>query len=81
MKQGEGAAILVYGSGVLVRSLLEGGLVDEFHLIVCPVVVGKGKRLFSEDSRAALQLTNVYTTATGVAVLTYRPEQVSIPAS
>ncbi|BDP44414.1 pyrimidine reductase (plasmid) [Deinococcus aetherius] len=74
LKQGEGADILIYGSGVLVRALLDHGLLDEFHLIVCPVVVGEGQRLFSEDSRAALQLTNVHATATGVVVLSYQTE-------
>lgn len=75
LKQGEGADILIYGSGVLVRSLLEQGLIDEFRLIVCPVVVGGGRRLFSEDSRAALHLAEARTTATGVVVLTYQAEQ------
>lgn len=75
LKGGEGANILIYGSGVLVRSLLEHGLIDEFHLIVCPVVVGEGRRLFSGESRAALHLEEVQTTATGVVVLSYRPEQ------
>lgn len=75
LKQGEGGTLLIYGSGVLVRSLLERGLIDEFHLIVCPVVVGEGTHLFSGDSRAALHLAKVQTTATGVVVLTYQPEQ------
>ncbi|WP_019586512.1 dihydrofolate reductase family protein [Deinococcus apachensis] len=74
LKQGEGADILIYGSGVLVRSLLEHGLIDELRLIVCPVVVGEGRRLFSQESRAAFQLAEVKTTATGVVVLSYRTE-------
>ncbi|AZI44049.1 dihydrofolate reductase [Deinococcus psychrotolerans] len=79
LKQGEGANVLIYGSGELVRSLLEHHLIDEFHLIVCPVVVGEGRRLFSEDSRAALHLASTHATTTGVIVLSYRTEQPSNP--
>lgn len=75
LKEGEGGSLLIYGSGVLVRSLLEHGLIDELHLIVCPVVVGEGQRLFPGGSRAALHLAEVRTTATGVVVLSYRTEQ------
>lgn len=72
LRQGEGGNVLIYGSGVLVRSLLEHGLLDELHLILCPVVVGEGKSLFGGGQRAALHLGGVEPTATGVAVLSYR---------
>lgn len=81
LKQGEGEDLLIYGSGVLVRALLEHGLIDEFHLIVCPVVVGEGRRLLLEDSRATLHLADTHTTATGVVILTHRSEQPDHPAT
>jgi dihydrofolate reductase len=55
LKQLPGQDILVYGSGQLVRSLLAEGLVDELRLMVHPVVVGAGKRLFEEGTTAALK--------------------------
>jgi dihydrofolate reductase len=66
--------LLVNGSGDLVNQLAAAGLIDEYRLMVYPVVAGAGKRLF--DERAAgvkLALAGSWTTASGVAVLTYRP--------
>ncbi len=72
VKQQPGQHILIYGSGALVRSLLKHDLIDEYRLMVYPVVLGKGKRLFSEDSETTLVLTNSITTDKGVVVLTYQ---------
>ena len=58
----------------LVRSLLQNGLLDELTLMVHPVVVGRGKRLFKEgDDLKRLRLVDSKTTRTGVAMLTYQP--------
>jgi len=73
LKQQEGKDVTVIGSGALVRSLLEDGLLDELRLMVCPVVMGQGKRLFEDGSdRQALELAESETFGTGVVYLTYR---------
>jgi dihydrofolate reductase len=73
LKRQPGGDILVYGSGTLVQMLMDHDLVDEYRLMVFPVVVGSGKRLFKEGSDAALHLVDSTTTGTGVVILTYRP--------
>jgi dihydrofolate reductase len=68
--------ILVYGSTRLVRTLIERGLVDELRLMVHPVVVGAGKRLFGETSaKQPLRLVDTKTVGDGVVILTYEPVQ------
>lgn len=47
LKQGDGGPILVHGSATLAQNLLAAGLVDRYHLLIFPVVLGAGKRLFS----------------------------------
>ena len=74
LKRQTGGDISISGSGSLVRSLLRDGLIDELRLMVHPVVVGSGKRLFEEGSeRIALELVDSRTFSTGVVYLTYRP--------
>ncbi len=74
LKRRPGKDITVLGSGVLVRSLLRDGLLDELRLMVHPVILGGGKRLFEdEEGRKALKLVDSRTFATGVVYLTYRP--------
>lgn len=64
--------IVVHGSARLVQGLLENDLVDELRLMVFPVVLGSGKRLFGETSgKKRLQLTNSKTVGDGVAILIY----------
>ncbi len=53
LKEGEGSDIKVHGSGKLAQDLLKHGLVDELHLITYPITLGKGKKLFNEDTPAA----------------------------
>jgi dihydrofolate reductase len=66
--------IVVHGSAQLVQGLLENGLVDEVRLMVFPVVLGSGKRLFGETSdKHSLKLTDSKIVGDGVAILTYRP--------
>jgi dihydrofolate reductase len=74
LKQQPGKDIVVSGSGTLVRSLLRYGLLDELQLMVHPVVVGPGKRLFEEvEEQVTLELADSRTFATGVVYLIYRP--------
>ncbi|WP_433064746.1 dihydrofolate reductase family protein [Dactylosporangium sp. CS-033363] len=73
-KDKPGGNITVTGSATLVRSLVLAGLADELHLMVCPVVLGAGKRLFDDvGGRAPLRLLASETFPTGVAHLTYGP--------
>jgi dihydrofolate reductase len=74
LKQQPGKNIGVTGSGTLVRSLLENNLLDELQLLVHPIVVGTGKRLFPDGTaQKGLKLANAKTFSTGVLSLTYQP--------
>ena len=66
--------IVVHGSAQLVQALVEHGLVDELRLMVFPVVLGTGKRLFGETGdKRRLRLADSKTVGDGVAILTYEP--------
>jgi len=74
LKAEPGKNIGMSGSATLVRSLLEQGLLDELRLLVHPLVVGKGAKLFPDGSPpVSLELVDSRTFATGVLDLTYRP--------
>ena len=74
LKQQPGKDIEISGSGTLVGSLLQDGLLDELRLMIHPVVVGSGKRLFEEsEKQTALDLVDSKNFSTGVVYLTYRP--------
>ena len=73
LKEQAGGDLLVYGSARLVGTLMERGLVDEYRLMLHPVVLGRGKRLFQDGMQATLRLLDGRTTSTGVALLTYEP--------
>lgn len=74
LKQQPGKNIGVAGSPTLVQSLLQNNLLDELTLMIHPVVVGSGKRLFRDrGDLKRLRLVGSKTTSTGVAILTYRP--------
>jgi dihydrofolate reductase len=69
-----GGDILVAGSGRLVHTLVEHDLVDEYRLMVFPLVLGAGKRLFGNvDRKAALSLVEAKPVGAGVLILVYRP--------
>ena len=64
----------VHGSGALTRWLLDNDLVDEMNLLVCPVIVGKGDRLFAETGRdLALDLVDTRAFPKGITLQVYRP--------
>ena len=74
-KQQPGRSISITGSGTLVRSLLLAHLVDELRLMIHPIVVGRGKRLFEDGGEPkGLELVESTTFSTGVLNLTYAPE-------
>jgi dihydrofolate reductase len=70
----DGGDLLVWGSPSLVKTLLAEGLVDELNLMIEPIVLGGGKRIFPEDGIARpMQLVGCATAGTGVQICTYRP--------
>jgi len=74
LKQQPGKDILVFGSGDLVNALMQHGLVDEFRLMIFPVVVGGGKRLFRDGIESTvLELVDTRAFGSGVVVLHYQP--------
>ena len=74
LKQQEGRDIAMSGSAVLVEWLLGHGLLDELRLMLHPIVVGRGRRLFADGpASTALELVESRTFETGVLDLTYRP--------
>jgi dihydrofolate reductase len=74
LKDETDGVIYVSGSGSLVRGLLEEGLVDELHLFLYPVAVGKGKRLWGDDApMTKLTLVDHEVYQNGVVHLSYSP--------
>jgi dihydrofolate reductase len=73
LKQQPGKDMVVLGSGELVQSLLRRDLVDQFMLLIHPLVLGSGRRLFGDGGApAALRLADTRTTTTGVVIATYQ---------
>jgi len=73
LKNSKGSDIKVWGSSKLVQSLLKNDLVDELWLKIHPVILGKGKKLFDENSApASFTLTNSVITSTGVIIAYYK---------
>lgn len=73
LREEPGGDIVVLGSGVLLQSLIRHGLVDEYTLLIYPLVLGSGRRMFPDGHHAALHLVSSVTTTTGVLIATYRP--------
>jgi dihydrofolate reductase len=73
LKDGPGKDISVVGSSTLVRSLLRAKVLDELHLLVHPIAVGHGARLFDEGETVPLELVSATTFSTGVLHTVYRP--------
>ena len=74
LKAKPGGELQVHGSGELIRWLLDNQLVDEINLLVCPVVLGQGTRLFPDTgSDTALNLVESRSTPKGVTIQVYRP--------
>jgi len=74
LKQSVGGNVVVHGSAQLVQTLLANDLVDELRLMVFPVVLGSGKRLFGATSdQKRMQLVESKTVGDGIAILIYKP--------
>ena len=73
LKEEPGKDLGILGSGELVRSLIPRGLIDEYLLLIHPLVLGSGHRLFPDGSVAPLELVESVTTTTGIVIATYRP--------
>jgi dihydrofolate reductase len=75
LKSNAGQNLLKYGNGPLDATLMEHGLIDEFHLFLTPVAIGKGTHLFeSIDTAPHLRLVDVKRFDSGVLVLVYAPK-------
>jgi dihydrofolate reductase len=75
LRQQPGKDLVVLGSGALIHSLLPHHLIDEFVLLIHPLVLGSGRRLFPDGAAVALRLTDSVTTTTGVVIATYQPAE------
>ena len=74
LKEEPGSDLLILGSGELIRSLIPRNLIDEYVLLIHPLVLGSGQRLFSDRGPVVrLELVDSKTTTTGVVIATYRP--------
>jgi dihydrofolate reductase len=70
----DGGDLLIWGSASLAMTLLADGLVDELNLMIEPIVLGGGKRIFPQDGIARpMRLVKCVTAGTGVQICTYRP--------
>jgi dihydrofolate reductase len=77
LKEGDGGPIVVAGSRTLVHGLMEHDLVDEFRLMIFPVVLGSGARLFPDaPDKTPLELVDTQVFNSGVVVQSYRPQGV-----
>ena len=72
LKQEPGQDIVIHGSPGLIRSLMPHDLIDEYRLLVYPILLGRGKRLFDETGRASLKLAESKVFGTGVVKLLYQ---------
>lgn len=80
LKDGEGPDLLIQGSSLLVQALLANDLIDEFRLLVFPVLLGPGKRLFGEGTLpASLRLVRSRTGANGVVMSVYERVGKTVP--
>ena len=75
LKEQDGPELQVHGSGNLIQTLMRHNLVDQYRLLIFPVVIGSGKRLFSEGTiPSGLKLVDSKVSPTGVVMGTYEPE-------
>jgi dihydrofolate reductase len=73
LKQSSSANLVIMGSGVLIGSLRAADLIDEYLLLISPLVLGSGRRLFAGGTPAALRLTESTVTTKGVVIASYEP--------
>lgn len=75
LKQSFDANLVIMGSGVLIGSLMTAGVIDEYFLMIAPVVLGTGRRLFDDGAQASLRLIESVPTSMGVVIATYEQTQ------
>jgi dihydrofolate reductase len=74
LKRSSDQDVGVLGSGNLLQTLMRHGLVDEYVLLIHPIILGSGRRMFTDDAAyTTLRLVDSVTTTTGVMIATYRP--------
>ena len=74
LKEQDGPELQVHGSADLIQTLLQHSLIDEFRLMIFPLVLGNGKRLFSDGTiPSGLRLVDSKVSSTGVVIATYEP--------
>jgi dihydrofolate reductase len=72
LKQRSGTKLVIMGSGVLIGSLMAANLIDEYLLMIHPLVLGTGRRLFPEGVQVPLRLADSLITSTGVVIASYQ---------
>lgn len=75
LKERSDGVLAIMGSGVLIRSLMAAGLIDEYLLMIHPLVLGTGRRLFPADIEMPLQLVYTQTTDMGIVIAAYEPSR------
>jgi dihydrofolate reductase len=73
LKESSGANLVIMGSGELIGSLMAADVIDEYLLMIAPLVLGTGRRLFAGGTHASLRLVDSSTTSKGVVIATYEP--------
>ena len=73
LRQRSSTNLVIMGSGALIGSLMAADLVDEYLLMIAPLVLGTGRRLFAGGTRASLRLVDSSNTSTGVVIAIYEP--------
>lgn len=72
LKRGSGKDVAIFGSGTIVSQLVPTGLIDEYRLLVNPIILGKGKPLFKETGKMKLKLVSLRAFKNGNVLLTYK---------
>jgi dihydrofolate reductase len=75
LKQQSGQDVLIFGSGQLANWLIQKDLIDQYHLLVYPIILGRGKRLFQNGSTSPLKLVESKSFRSGVTALIYQPDR------
>ncbi|MCI0710524.1 MAG: dihydrofolate reductase family protein [Chloroflexi bacterium] len=75
LKQQDGPDIVVHGSGRLIQTLMQHDLVDSYRVLIYPLVLGKGQRLFEDENKVKLKLVYSKVMSSGVVGLVYEPDR------